>query len=146
MQRFARLLDRLSLSPARNAKIRLLTEYFSVTPDPDRGFALAAITRDLEFKRAKPAMIRELVSRRCDPVLFELSYDYVGDLAETTALLWPARHGANRTPELTEVVEALTAIGAADNSKLVLMPLEASSVIGAIGGIAELAKSVNKAD
>jgi len=38
-------------------------------------------------------------------------------------------------------IEALTEIGAADNSKLVLMPLEASSVIGSIAGIAELAKN-----
>ena len=130
MQRFAQLLDRLSLSPARNTKIRLLTEYFSVTPDPDRGFALAAITRDLEFKTAKPALIRELVSRRCDPVLFELSYDYVGDLAETTALLWPARHGANRTPELTEVVEALTAASRAEAPELVQDWLNALDATG----------------
>ncbi|MDQ7049299.1 MAG: SPFH domain-containing protein [Enterobacterales bacterium] len=40
-------------------------------------------------------------------------------------------------------IEALTEIGKADNSKLVLMPLEASSVIGSIAGIAELAKSTN---
>jgi len=38
-------------------------------------------------------------------------------------------------------IEALTEIGKAENSKLVMMPLEASSVIGSIGGIAELAKS-----
>lgn len=40
----------------------------------------------------------------------------------------------------TKYVEALKDIATADNEKLVLMPLEASSVIGAIGGIAELAK------
>lgn len=37
-------------------------------------------------------------------------------------------------------IEALKDIGAANNSKLVFMPLESSSVIGAIGGIGELAK------
>jgi len=37
-------------------------------------------------------------------------------------------------------VEALKDIASADNEKLVLMPLEASSVIGAIGGISEIAK------
>jgi regulator of protease activity HflC (stomatin/prohibitin superfamily) len=37
-------------------------------------------------------------------------------------------------------IEALQNVAAADNSKLILMPLEASSVIGAIGGIGELAK------
>jgi len=40
----------------------------------------------------------------------------------------------------TRYIEALQAIATADNEKLVLMPLEAASVIGAIGGIAELAK------
>lgn len=37
-------------------------------------------------------------------------------------------------------VESLQSIASADNSKLILMPLEASNVIGAIGGITELAK------
>ncbi len=37
-------------------------------------------------------------------------------------------------------IEALKEIGAANNSKLVFMPLDSSSVIGALGGIAELAK------
>jgi regulator of protease activity HflC (stomatin/prohibitin superfamily) len=37
-------------------------------------------------------------------------------------------------------IEALQNVAAADNSKLILMPLEASNVIGAIGGITELAK------
>lgn len=41
-------------------------------------------------------------------------------------------------------VEALQSIAQADNQKLVLMPLEASSVIGSIGGIAELAKEAFK--
>jgi regulator of protease activity HflC (stomatin/prohibitin superfamily) len=39
-------------------------------------------------------------------------------------------------------VEALNTIGAAHNTKLVLMPLEASGVIGAIAGIAELTRDV----
>lgn len=38
-------------------------------------------------------------------------------------------------------VDALQHIASAGNSKVVLMPLEASSVIGAVGGIAELARS-----
>ena len=41
-------------------------------------------------------------------------------------------------------VEALGKIATSPNEKLVLMPLEASSVIGAIGGIAELAKKIGK--
>ncbi|MGB3899167.1 MAG: SPFH domain-containing protein [Mesorhizobium sp.] len=38
--------------------------------------------------------------------------------------------------------EALTRIGSATNSKVVLMPLEASSLIGTLGGIGEIAREV----
>ena len=44
----------------------------------------------------------------------------------------------------TKYVEALKEIGSVENQKLVFMPLEASGVIGAIGGISELVKEVNK--
>ena len=39
-------------------------------------------------------------------------------------------------------IEALQNIASADNQKVVLMPLEASSLIGSIAGIAEVAKGV----
>ena len=90
MNRFAELLDRLTYEPARNAKLRLMTDYFRSTPDPERGWALAALTGALTFPHAKPGLIRSLIAERTDPVLFEISYDYVGDLSETIALMWPA--------------------------------------------------------
>ena len=40
----------------------------------------------------------------------------------------------------TKYVDALQSIATSPNEKLVLMPLEASNVIGALGGISELAK------
>jgi len=75
--------------------LRLLVDYFRTTPDPDRGLALAAITRDLVLQSVKPAMLRALMTDRIDPTLFAYSYDYVGDLAETISLIWP---GPNETP------------------------------------------------
>src|SRR6266700_710048 len=89
MNRFAELLDRLAYEPGRNNKLRLLTSYFREVEDPDRGYALAALTGALSFKHAKPGLIRDLIAARTDPVLFALSYDYVGDLSETVALMWP---------------------------------------------------------
>src|ERR1700745_3986767 len=91
MNRFAELLDRLAYDPGRNNKLRLITAYFRDTPDPDRGYALAALTGALSFKHAKPGLIRDLITERTDPVLFGLSYDYVGDLSETVALMWAKR-------------------------------------------------------
>ncbi|MDP1914329.1 cisplatin damage response ATP-dependent DNA ligase [Brevundimonas sp.] len=108
MRAFAALLDRLSLTASRNAKLRLIRDHLADAPDPDRGWALAALTGALSFTAAKPTMIRQAVEARVDPELFRLSHDYVGDLAETAALIWPARHGANREPDLSEVVDALT--------------------------------------
>ena len=109
MKRFAALLDRLAFTPARNAKLRLLAEYFGGVPDPDRGWGLAALTGTLAFEQAKPALVRALVAERVDPVLLEWSYDFVGDLAETAALIWPANGGAQvrPAPALGEVVGAL---------------------------------------
>ncbi|KPF82276.1 ATP-dependent DNA ligase [Brevundimonas sp. AAP58] len=109
MRAFAELLDRLALTGSRNVKLVLLRDYLRATPDPDRGWALAALTGDLTFDAAKPAMIRKAVEARVDPVLFGWSYDYVGDLAETVALIWPTdpNHRPNREPQLGEVVEAL---------------------------------------
>jgi DNA ligase-1 len=89
MNRFAELLDRLAYEPGRNNKLRLITSYFRQVPDPDRGYALAALTGALSFKHAKPGLIRDLIMSRTDPVLFALSHDYVGDFSETVALMWP---------------------------------------------------------
>src|SRR5438552_2572780 len=129
MNRFAELLDRLAYEPGRNNKLRLITAYFRDVGDPDRGYALAALTGALSFKHAKPGLIRDLIADRTDPVLFALSYDYVGDLSETVALMWPkahsapllprsggeggekARHNNPPPPTLTEVVTTLRRLG-----------------------------------
>jgi DNA ligase-1 len=94
VNRFAALLDRLAYEPRRNGKLALIADYLRNTPDPERGFALAAMTGALSFKHAKAGLIRGLIAERTDPVLFALSYDYVGDLSETVALMWPAPPGA----------------------------------------------------
>ena len=114
MNRFAALIDRLGYEPRRNAKLRLMTDYFRDTPDPERGWALAALTGALSFRHAKPALIKGLIQERTDPVLFALSYDYVGDLAETVALMWPAQGGANEIPHLSDIVAGLNETTKAD--------------------------------
>jgi DNA ligase-1 len=107
MNRFAELLDRLIFTPSRNAKVQLLKDYFGEVPDPERGWSVAAITRDLEVKTLKPAAIKALVTTRVDPVLYDLSRDYTGDSAETAALIWPQKRGANHVPSLSEVIQEL---------------------------------------
>ena len=107
MQAFARLLDSLSFEAARNAKLRLIETYLRATPDPDRGWALAALTGGLDFPAAKPALLRSFGQEKIGDELFALSYDYVGDLAETLALIWETDPAAGPPPSLGEVVETL---------------------------------------
>jgi DNA ligase-1 len=104
---FAELLDRLTLTPGRLAKIALLKTFFAREADPDRGWALAALTGSLSFPAAKAGLIRSVAEARVDPVLFRLSHDFVGDLAETVSLIWPAANSV-APPGLTEIVTALT--------------------------------------
>ena len=101
MRAFATLLDRLVLTPSRGGKLTLLADYFRDTPDPDRGYGLAALAGTLDLKSVKPALLRELVLERMDEVLFRYSYDYVGDLAETIALVWDQER-RERVPDETQ--------------------------------------------
>ncbi len=108
MQPFADLLDALSYQPARNGKLALIADYLRRAPDPDRGYALAALCGEIELPGLKPAALREMAQARVDPELFGWSYDYVGDLAETIALIWPADAAARHpAPHLGEVIERL---------------------------------------
>src|SRR6266700_997575 len=154
MNRFAELLDRLAYEPGRNNKLRLLTSYFREVEDPDRGYALAALTGALSFKHAKPGLIRDLIAERTDPVLFALSYDYIGDLSETVALMWPkgminreesflghpspqpspARgEGAERNPGLS-IPKRSKVVDAAGTTLSVLSPLEGEGQGGGYPG------------
>ena len=130
MRAFANLLDRLSFTRSRNAKLVLVRDYLAGTPDPERGWALAALTGELSFDAAKPAFIRKAVEARMDPELFRWSYDYVGDLAEAVSLVWPARPGANREPDLSEVVGALRTASRREVQQLIETWLDALDADG----------------
>ena len=130
MRAFATLLDRLSFTRSRNAKLVLMRDYLAQTPDPERGWALAALTGELAFDAAKPAFIRKAVEARMDPALFYWSYEYVGDLAETVALVWPAKVGANREPDFAEVVDALRTASRREVQQLIEGWLDALDALG----------------
>lgn len=107
MEEFAALLDALVYTSSRNAKLKLLADYLRRMPDPDRGWALAALTDGLDFPAVKSAVIRNLLMERVDPVLYALSRDYVGDTAETASLLWPQPPHPPSPPTVAEAVDIL---------------------------------------
>lgn len=112
---FAELLEGLVYTPSRNGKLRLLRQWFADAPDPDRGVGLAAIAGELVLRTAKPALVRDLVAARTDPELLALSHDFVGDFAETVALIWPEARGSNQPPpDLADVVNVMETAAKAD--------------------------------
>ena len=117
MQAFAQLLDSLIYTRSRNAKLKLIVDYLHATPDPDRGWAMAVLTGDLDLPGIKPALIRALIEERVDPVLFAMSRDYVGDTAETVSLLWPDPIVPPRETgplPLSDVIDRLGSLSRAD--------------------------------
>ena len=109
MKAFAALIEHLLYTPSRNDKITALKRYFANTPDPHRGYGLAVLTGQMDVKLVKPAFLRDLTAARVDPVLFGLSYDYVGDLAETIALIWPEKEDGE-LPLLGNLIEEMNAV------------------------------------
>lgn len=101
MKAFAVLLDRLIYTRSRNAKIDLIADYLQTTSDPDRGWALAALTEALNFPFVKSNLVRTLAMSRIDPELFILSRHYVGETAETVALLWPRDDSVTQHTDLS---------------------------------------------
>ncbi|HLL30838.1 MAG TPA: cisplatin damage response ATP-dependent DNA ligase [Allosphingosinicella sp.] len=119
MRDFSQLLDGLVYTRSRNGKLKLIGDYLRRTPDPDRGYALAALTGELDLPGVKPAAIRAIVEERVDPTLFYMSWDYVGDMAETVSLLWPKRIDQpaeidDGSLRIAKVVERLQTLGRAE--------------------------------
>ena len=135
MHAFSQLLDGLVYTRSRNAKLKLIADYLRETPDPDRGWAMAALTGTLDLPGVKGSAIRALVDERMDPVLFAMSYDFVGDLAETVALLWPKPDGM--PPEvdtgalrLSTVVDRLATLGRSEAPRALAAMLDQLDAAG----------------
>ena len=67
MEKLAALVDALTFTRSRNAKLELIATYLRATPDPDRGWALAALTGGLSFDAVKAGTVRALIADRVDP-------------------------------------------------------------------------------
>jgi DNA ligase-1 len=133
MREFAQLLDGLVYTPSRNGKLLLIGEYMKRTVDPDRGWALAALTGNLDLKAVKSSAIGEMIRGRVDPVLYEMSRDYVGDMAETVSLLWPSSDAADvddGTLTLDVVVQRLSNVKRAEASAMLAEMMDHLDISG----------------
>ena len=116
MRGFSELIDKLLLTSSRNRKVDILCDYFKKTPDPHRGFTLAIITKSLEIKNIPISKIKGIVRENVDAELFALSYDYVGDLAETISLIWPHKENGS-LPQISKMIGILQNINKSELKK-----------------------------
>ncbi|PZF78817.1 ATP-dependent DNA ligase [Aestuariivirga litoralis] len=130
MKAFSQLLDRLTYTPARNAKLMLMRNYFRATPDPDRGYALAALTDGVPIDFPLRRVLAEIGESRFDPELFRMSRDDVGDTAETVALIWPVTEAEGDAPRLSEIVAALSRAGRGGHAALLTQWLDRLDATG----------------
>ncbi len=116
MQDFSNLLDRLIYTRSRNDKLGLISAYLKKAPDPDRGWVLAALTGELDFPTVKASAVRNMAMERVDETLFRLSRDFVGDTAETVALIWSEQTDKSVVgiPTVGEIVDELASVTRAD--------------------------------
>ena len=121
MKHFATLLEHLLYAPQRNAKLRHISSWLRQTPAEDRGWGVAALTADLDLGRVKSSIIRRIATGLMDEDLFAQSYDFVGDLAETVALIWPNESaGQNHDgPQLHDIVTTLQKASLEDAEALI---------------------------
>ena len=78
MEEFAALIDALVYTRSRNEKLRLIAEYLRATPDPDRGWALAALA-------AERARSEELLANQSDADVNVLRNEYALQTDRTAA-------------------------------------------------------------
>ena len=129
MRAFSQLLDDLVYTRSRNTKLKLIGDYLRETPDPDRGYGLAALTGTLDIPAVKGAAVRAIAEERVDPILLYMSRDYVGDMAETVALLWPKPLGEpaeldDATISISEAVDRLRAASRLDAPRVLASMLD----------------------
>ncbi len=111
MKAFAQLFLSLDETNKTNEKVKVLKDYFNAVPDTDKMHMLALFTGQRGKRQINATLVRNwAIEASHIPVwLFEESYQVVGDLAETMALLMPQNTGgSNKT--LTEWIAEINAL------------------------------------
>jgi DNA ligase-1 len=97
MKAFAELYGRLDATTSSNAKLAALVDYFGSAPAADAAWAVYFLAGGRPRRLVPTRQLRELTMTLSGlpEWLFEESYQAVGDLAETMALLIPTADAAN---------------------------------------------------
>lgn len=106
MQRFTKLVWQLDGTNKTNEKLEYLKKYFTETPAADAAWGLFFLAGNNFRRTVSPALMRTAAGEIAGlpPWLVEESYDAVGDLAETAALLIPETESEGSSMPLHELI------------------------------------------
>lgn len=109
MRRFTELYNRLDQTTRTTEKVAALEWYFRGAPDDDAAWALYFLTGGRLKRLVNTRLLREWIAGEADLPLWlvEESYDAVGDLAETVALLVPHQNPGTEQSLATVVRERM---------------------------------------
>jgi hypothetical protein len=111
MNRFGALVQQISFMEDPLDQQRVLAHYLSETPEPDRSAAIAFLHNPPRRGRIQLKKLREIVENKVGPDLFALSHRFVGDMAETMALLWQPGSVPNRPVSPSRFAERMATTG-----------------------------------
>jgi len=92
-------------------QVRLLTAYLNGLDPGERESAAKLLAAPPRSRRVHLSALRNLVCEAVGAAQFARSQDFVGDAAETIALLWDSRPGANRPPTPSDIMQGLAELG-----------------------------------
>ncbi|MDB5002135.1 MAG: ATP-dependent ligase [Mucilaginibacter sp.] len=113
MKAFAQLFLSLDETNKTNEKVKVVKDYFNCVPDTDKMHMLALFTGRKPKRVINATQIRTWATEITNiPIwLFEESYQVVGDLAETMALLMPQNTTVTSSKTLTDWIGELNELG-----------------------------------
>jgi DNA ligase-1 len=116
MKRFSRLFSEIDSTTRTNEKVDAMARYFNEAPAEDAAWAVYFLSGGRPKRLVPVRRLAEwaMAESGIPPWLFEESYDAVGDLAETIALLLPESVESSDLPLHEWVEQRLLAIGGAD--------------------------------
>ncbi|MDC3024083.1 cisplatin damage response ATP-dependent DNA ligase [Alphaproteobacteria bacterium] len=108
MLKFSALLKNLIFSSSNKEKNKFIINYLKDVNIREAGYTIAALTGNLKFKNIRASRVKQVIKKKVDNTLFDLSYDYVGDLADTVSLIWSSKEeSTTNKPSLLEIVDKL---------------------------------------
>lgn len=120
----------LQCASTHEDQVSLLIGYTSMLPSDERAAFATLLSNPPKARRTKLTHLRDLCLQQLDEKLFNLSMNFVGDKAETIALLWHTTPGANHPPTLSEVSNQLNQAGTMEFPKVLQRWLNASDAYG----------------